>query len=82
MFMGVGPELHGYTQWGSKIPDLPSRELNKNGIFLMGELIKGMGEKLCLKWEHLLLFQDKTLLHLSLTLYHSPISVILLETIT
>ena len=33
MFMGAGPELHGYTQWGSKTPELPSRALNKNGIF-------------------------------------------------
>ena len=33
MFMGAGPELHGYTNWGSKTPELPSRELNKNGIF-------------------------------------------------
>lgn len=33
MFMGAGPELHGYTEWGSKTPELPSRELNSNGIF-------------------------------------------------
>lgn len=33
MFMGAGPELHGYTEWGSKTPELPSRELNNNGIF-------------------------------------------------
>lgn len=33
MFMGVGPELHGYTQWGSKTPELPSRVILKNGIF-------------------------------------------------
>lgn len=33
MWMGAGPELHGYTTWGSKTPDLPSRKLNKNGIF-------------------------------------------------
>lgn len=33
MFMGAGPELHGYTDWGSKIPELPSRELNAHGIF-------------------------------------------------
>ena len=33
MFMGAGPELHGYTQWGSKIPELPSRVLNEHGIF-------------------------------------------------
>lgn len=33
MFMGAGPELHGYTEWGSKTPELPSRALNKHGIF-------------------------------------------------
>lgn len=33
MFMGAGPEIHGYTEWGSKSPELPSRVLNKNGIF-------------------------------------------------
>lgn len=33
MFMGAGPELHGYTTWGSKTPELPSRETPKNGIF-------------------------------------------------
>lgn len=33
MFMGAGPELHGYTEWGSRTPELPSRELNKHGIF-------------------------------------------------
>jgi len=33
MFMGAGPELHGYTEWGSKVPELPSRVLNKNRIF-------------------------------------------------
>jgi len=33
MFMGAGPELHGYTTWGSKTPDLPSRKLNRNRMF-------------------------------------------------
>lgn len=33
MFMGAGPELHGYTQWGSRIPELPSRVVNEHGIF-------------------------------------------------
>lgn len=33
MFMGAGPELHGYTQWGSKTPELPSRVVNEHGIF-------------------------------------------------
>lgn len=33
MFMGAGPELHGYTTWGSQSPDLPARLLNKYGMF-------------------------------------------------
>lgn len=33
MWMGAGPELHGYTTWGSQTPDLPSRVLTANGIF-------------------------------------------------
>lgn len=33
MYMGAGPELHGYCEWGSEVPDLPSRAINKNGIF-------------------------------------------------
>lgn len=33
MLMGAGPELHGYTEWGSKTPELPSREIGKYGLF-------------------------------------------------
>ena len=33
MFMGAGPELHGFTTWGSQKPDLPSRELTHYGLF-------------------------------------------------
>lgn len=33
MWMGAGPELHGYTTWGSQKPDLPPRQLNHNGMF-------------------------------------------------
>lgn len=33
MFMGAGPELHGYTEWGSRVPELPSRVILKNNIF-------------------------------------------------
>ncbi|TDE09020.1 alkaline phosphatase [Dyadobacter psychrotolerans] len=33
MVMGVGPELHGYTKWGSQSPDLPARELDEYGMF-------------------------------------------------
>lgn len=33
MYMGAGPELHGYTEWGSQTPDLPSRMVDNDGIF-------------------------------------------------
>lgn len=33
MFMGAGPELHGYTTWGSQKPELPSRVVTHYGIF-------------------------------------------------
>ncbi|HUH46770.1 MAG TPA: alkaline phosphatase [Arenibacter sp.] len=33
MIMGSGPELHGYTEWGSKTPELPSRILGKGNIY-------------------------------------------------
>ncbi len=33
MIMGSGPELHGYTEWGSKTPELPSRIIGKGNIY-------------------------------------------------
>ena len=33
MLMGAGSELHGFRNWGSKTPDLPSRVLTENGLF-------------------------------------------------
>ena len=33
IFMGVGTEGHGYTQWGSRSPEIPSIALSKTGIF-------------------------------------------------
>ena len=33
MFMGAPTEIHGYTQWGSRTPELPSRVTGRNGIF-------------------------------------------------
>lgn len=33
MYMGASPEIHGYTEWGSKTPELPSRVLDEDGIF-------------------------------------------------
>lgn len=33
MYMGVGPEMHGYNTWGSRKPDFPSIALSKNGMF-------------------------------------------------
>ena len=33
MIMGAGPELHGFTEWGSKVPELPSRDTTQYGLF-------------------------------------------------
>lgn len=33
MIMGSGPELHGYTEWGSKKPELPSKVIGKGNIY-------------------------------------------------
>jgi predicted AlkP superfamily pyrophosphatase or phosphodiesterase len=33
MFMGAGPELHGYTLWNSQTPEIPSRVTGEHGIF-------------------------------------------------
>jgi len=33
MFSASCPELHGYTTWGSKSPELPSRVILKNNIY-------------------------------------------------
>lgn len=33
MLMGSGPELHGYTEWGSKAPELPSAVVGTKGIY-------------------------------------------------
>lgn len=33
MFMGVPTEIHGYTQWGSKSPEIPSYYTYENNIF-------------------------------------------------
>ena len=30
MIMGSGPELHGYTEWGSKTPEVISRIIGKS----------------------------------------------------
>lgn len=33
MFMGAGTEQHGYTEWNSKTPEIPSAVVNERGIF-------------------------------------------------
>lgn len=33
MLMGAGPTEHGYTEWGSKTPEIPSATATKYGIF-------------------------------------------------
>ncbi len=40
MFMGASSEIHGYNTWGSKVPDFPSRVVERGGIFpnIFGEV--------------------------------------------
>tara|TARA_R100001369_G_scaffold29172_4_gene52732 strand:- start:221762 stop:222685 length:924 start_codon:yes stop_codon:yes gene_type:complete len=33
MLMGSGPELHGFTEWDSREPELPSAKLGESGIY-------------------------------------------------
>ena len=33
MFSGATPEMHGYTNWNSRVPEIPSMELNEHGVF-------------------------------------------------
>ncbi|ATL45309.1 alkaline phosphatase [Elizabethkingia sp. HX WHF] len=33
MIMGAGPTLHGYTEWNSAVPEIPSSDLTKDGMF-------------------------------------------------
>lgn len=33
MLMGAGPTEHGYTEWGSKTPEIPSATTTKYGLF-------------------------------------------------
>lgn len=33
MLMGAGPTMHGYTEWGSQTPEIPSITTTKNGLF-------------------------------------------------
>lgn len=33
MVMGAGPSLHGYTQWNSQKPEIPSRQIDHYGMF-------------------------------------------------
>lgn len=33
MLMGSGPTAHGYTEWGSKVPEIPSVTTTKYGLF-------------------------------------------------
>jgi len=33
MLMGAGPTAHGFTEWGSKVPEIPPYEVTKYGLF-------------------------------------------------
>lgn len=33
LIMGAGPTMHGYTEWNSAVPEIPSADLTPGGIF-------------------------------------------------
>lgn len=33
LIMGAGPTFHGYTEWNSAVPEIPSIETNESGMF-------------------------------------------------
>ncbi|HRN57457.1 MAG TPA: alkaline phosphatase [Agriterribacter sp.] len=33
MLMGSGPTMHGYTEWGSAVPEIPSADVSRYGLF-------------------------------------------------
>jgi hypothetical protein len=33
MLTGAGPTAHGFTEWGSKTPEIPLYQMTKYGIF-------------------------------------------------
>ena len=33
MLMGAGPTIHGYTEWGSKVPEIPFADSTSNKKF-------------------------------------------------
>lgn len=33
ILMGAGPTLHGYTEWNSAVPEIPSADTTKSGMF-------------------------------------------------
>lgn len=56
MFNGAGTEMHGYTQWGSRIPEIPSMVINEHGIFptiysLMDEQMPDAETGCLFEWE-------------------------------
>lgn len=56
MFNGSAPEIHGYTTWNSRTPEIPSAVTNEHGIFptiysLMQEQMPGAETGCLYEWE-------------------------------
>ena len=50
MIMGAGPELHGFTEWGSQTPEVKPRTLDQYGLSLPSSPCCA-GSAPVLKWE-------------------------------
>ena len=69
MIMGSGPELHGYTEWGSKTPELPSRHIGKDSIYptifsLIDEQLPGLKKGVSYNWGGIGYLFEKSLVDL------------------
>ncbi|MCE7992703.1 MAG: alkaline phosphatase [Roseivirga sp.] len=69
MIMGSGPELHGFTEWGSKTPELPSRIVGSEGIYpsifsLVDEQLPGEKKGVSYTWGGIGYLFEKSLVDL------------------
>ncbi len=69
MIMGSGPELHGYTKWGSKKPELPSRHIGKDSIYptifsLIDDQLPSLKKGASYNWDGIAYLFEKSLVDL------------------
>ena len=66
MFMGASPEIHGYTQWNSKVPESPSALIGEHDIFpTISQILRSQNNNaeigLFCTWENIKFIVDKNI---------------------